>query len=324
MLEGVGMETLGNLLSFVRSAESGSFSAAARRLGLSPAAVSRNVAQLESNLGVRLFQRSTRKLTLTEAGERFLANVGSGLDSVQAAIADVAGNAGAPSGILRLSAAPGFAKDFLLPLMPDFLQQYPAVIPEWQVDNRQVDLIAEGFDAAIGGGIELAQGVVARAIAPAHLMLVASRQYLADHGRIERLEQLATLDHLAMRSVQTGKVRSWMLQSSDGQRAPLEITPRLLVNDPQALCQCTRLGLGVALLAVPDVLPYLQDGTLERVLPDWHVDAGQIYLYFSSQKLLPAKTRAFVDFLVERARADRWRTLLDARQSSAHASAHIR
>jgi DNA-binding transcriptional LysR family regulator len=93
------METLGNLLSFVRSAEAGSFSAAARRLGLTPAAVSRNVAQLEANLGVRLFQRSTRKLTLTEAGERFLANVGSGLESVQAAIADVAGNAGEPSGI---------------------------------------------------------------------------------------------------------------------------------------------------------------------------------------------------------------------------------
>src|SRR5690606_33192362 len=164
------METLTNLESFVRSAEAGSFSAAARRLGLTPAAVSRNVAQLEANLGVRLFQRSTRKLTLTEAGERFLANVGSGLESVQAAIADVAGNAGEPSGLLRLSAAPGFARDFLLPLMPEFLKQYPAVTPEWHVDNRQVDLIADGFDAAIGGGIELAQGVVARAIAPAHLI----------------------------------------------------------------------------------------------------------------------------------------------------------
>lgn len=307
------METLGNLLSFVRSAEAGSFSAAARRLGLTPAAVSRNVAQLEANLGVRLFQRSTRKLTLTEAGERFLANVGSGLESVQAAIADVAGNAGEPSGLLRLSAAPGFARDFLLPLMPEFLKQYPAVTPEWHVDNRQVDLIADGFDAAIGGGIELAQGVVARAIAPAHLILVASKEYLSAHKRIRHIEELATLDHLAMRSVQTGKVRSWMLQGPDGQRAPLELAPRLLVNDPQALCQCARLGLGVALLAVPDVLPYLQDGTLERVLPGWHVDAGQIYLYFSSQKLLPAKTRAFVDFLVGQARADGWATRLDAR-----------
>jgi DNA-binding transcriptional LysR family regulator len=104
-----------------------------------------------------------------------------------------------------------------------------------------------------------------------------------------------------------------MLQGPEGQRAPLELTPRLLVNDPQALCQCARLGLGVALLAVPDVLAYLQDGTLERVVPGWYVDAGQIHLYFPSQKLLPAKTRAFVDFLVAAARKDGWMTRLDAR-----------
>lgn len=124
------METLGNLLSFVRSAESGSFSAAARRLGLTPAAVSRNVAQLEANLGVQLFQRSTRRVTLTEAGERFLGNVEPGLESVQAAIADITSHAGEPAGVLRLTAAPSFGRDFLLPLMPAFLSRYPSVVPE--------------------------------------------------------------------------------------------------------------------------------------------------------------------------------------------------
>lgn len=309
------METLGNLLSFVRSAEAGSFSAAARRLGLTPAAVSRNVAQLEANLGVRLFQRSTRKLTLTEAGERFLGNVGAGLDAVQAAIEHMASHADEPSGVLRLTAAPGFGRDFLLPLMPEFLERYPKVIPEWTFENRQVDLVAEGYDAAVGGGIELAQGLVARSIAPAHLMLVASPDYLSKQGRIRDLEALAKRDHLAMRSVQTGKVRSWMLQGPHGQQSPLQFTPRLLANDPQALCQCARLGLGIALLAVPDVMPYLQDGSLERVLPGWYVDAGQIYLYFSSQKLLPAKTRAFVDFVAARARNADWATGLNARRS---------
>ena len=314
MLEGLNVETMGNLLSFVRSAETGSFSAAARRLGLTPAAVSRNVAQLEANLGVRLFQRSTRKLTLTEAGERFLSNVGAGLESVQAAIEDLAGNAGRPSGVLRVTAAPGFGKDFLLPLMPEFLKQYPDVVPEWSLENRQVDLVAEGFDAAIGGGIELAQGLVARNIAPAHLVLVASPEYLSAKRSVRRPEDLATLDHLAMRSVQTGKIRSWTLQGPEDGQMPLELKPRLLANDPQALCQCARLGLGIALLAVPDVLPYLENGSLERVLPEWYVDAGQIYLYFSSQKLLPAKTRAFVDFLVQHAQAQRWTTRLDARE----------
>ncbi|WP_085718610.1 LysR family transcriptional regulator [Pseudomonas sp. B28(2017)] len=309
------METLGNLLSFVRSAESGSFSAAARRLGLTPAAVSRNVAQLEANLGVQLFQRSTRRVTLTEAGERFLGNVEEGLESVQAAIADVTSHAGEPAGVLRVTAAPSFGRDFLLPLMPDFLTRYPSVIPEWYLDNRQVDLVAEGFDAAIGGGFELAPGQIAREIAPAHLVLVASREYLARQPHIADLDDVSRLDHLAMRSAKTGKVRSWVLQGPEGQQGTLDMKPRLLVNDPQALCQSVLLGLGVALLAVPDVLKHLEDGSLQRVLPDWHVNAGQISLYFSSQKRLPAKTRAFVDFLVEHARREQWVQRLDARTS---------
>jgi DNA-binding transcriptional LysR family regulator len=109
------METLANLESFVRSAECGSFSAAARRLGLTPAAISRNVAKLETNLGVRLFQRSTRRLTLTEAGERFLGNVGAGLESIQAAVADLTSSAGAPAGLLRISAAPAFGRRLSAP-----------------------------------------------------------------------------------------------------------------------------------------------------------------------------------------------------------------
>ena len=307
------METLANLESFVRSAECGSFSAAARRLGLTPAAISRNVAQLEANLGVRLFQRSTRRLTLTEAGERFLGNVGGGLESIQAAIADLTSSAGAPAGVLRLSAAPAFGRDFLLPLMPGFLARYPAVTPEWHFDNRQVELIADGFDAAIGGGIELSPGVVARELAPAHLVLVAAPGYLAGRPVPRRPEQLAEFDQLAMRSTQSGKVRSWMLQGPKGERRPLELRPRMLVNDPQALCSSALLGLGVALLAVPDVLEHLESGALVRLLPDWHVDAGPISLYFASQKLLPTKTRAFVNHLVEHAREQQWPRRFDAR-----------
>ncbi|MND49290.1 HTH-type transcriptional regulator DmlR [compost metagenome] len=307
------METLANLQSFVRSAEGGSFSAAARRLGLTPAAVSRNVAQLEASLGVRLFQRSTRRLTLTEAGERFLGNVGGGLESIQAAIADVTSNAGDPAGVLRLSAAPLFGRDFLLPLMPGFMARYPAVIPEWHFENRQVDLIAEGFDAAIGGGFELPPGVIARELAPAHLVLVASPDYLAGRARPQGPEQLDELAQLAMRSAHSGKVRNWMLQGPKGRRWTLELHPRLLVNDPQALRQSALMGLGVALLALPEVLPYLESGALRRVLAGWHVDAGPISLYFASQKLLPAKTRVFIDLLVEHSREQQWAQRFDAR-----------
>ena len=161
------METLANLESFVRSAETGGFSAAARRLSLTPAAVSRNVAMLERNLGVRLFHRSTRKLTLTEAGERFLHAIRGNLEKLQASIASVATDRGEPAGVLKVSMSLTFGVDYILPLLPEFLKRYPKVRPDWQFESRQVDLIAEGFDAAIGGGIELAPGVVSRTLAPA-------------------------------------------------------------------------------------------------------------------------------------------------------------
>lgn len=296
------METLANLQSFVRSAEAGSFSAAARRLALTPAAVSRNVAQLEANLGVRLFQRSTRKLTLTEAGERFLHSVSGGLESIQLAIADLTTQAGQPAGVLKLSAAPGFGRDWLLPLMPAFLERYPAVQPDWSFDNRQVELIAEGFDAAIGGGIELSPGVVARELAPAHLVLVAAPAYLQGRALPRQPAELQQLDCLLMRSSQTGRVRQWMLRDRAGSQAPLEVRPRMLVNDPEALCRSALLGMGVALLALPDVLAHLHSGALLRVLPDWHVDLGPISLYFASGRLLPAKTRAFIDHVTEQFR----------------------
>lgn len=164
------METLANLESFVRSAETRGFSAAARRLALTPAAVSRNVATLERNLGVRLFQRSTRKLTLTEAGERFLHAIRDNLEELQAAIVSVATDRGEPAGVLRVSMSLSFGVDYILPLLPAFLVRYPGIRPDWTFEARQVDLISEGYDAAIGGGMDLAQGVVSRVLAPGILL----------------------------------------------------------------------------------------------------------------------------------------------------------
>lgn len=123
------METLGNLESFVRAAQFRSFSEAARRMGVSAAAVSKNVARLESNLGTQLFQRNTRSLTLTEAGEAFYAQVGDSLETIQAAVAQVGDNRNVPAGRLRVNVAPSFAYDYLLPLLKPFKEKYPAVIP---------------------------------------------------------------------------------------------------------------------------------------------------------------------------------------------------
>jgi DNA-binding transcriptional LysR family regulator len=296
------METLSNLESFVRSAEAASFSAAARRLALTPAAVSRNVAQLERNLGVRLFQRSTRGLTLTEAGERFLVTVGAGLDTIQSAIADLTTRAGEPAGTLKINAAHRFGCDYVFPLMPTFLERYPAVQPDWHFDNRQVDLVKEGFDAAIGGGFELRPGVVARELAPVHVVVVATPQFLRGRPVPVKPADLREWESVAMRSVFSGRVIGRTLRHASGQSGVAEPRVRMTANDPEAVLRGVLMHLGIGLLAMPDVVAHLESGALVRVLPEWYEDLGAISLYFTSQKLLPAKTRAFVNFVTEQFR----------------------
>ncbi|OON61213.1 LysR family transcriptional regulator [Massilia sp. KIM] len=297
------METLSNLESFVRSAESASFSAAARRLALTPAAVSRNVAQLERNLGVRLFQRSTRGLTLTEAGERFLATVGAGLDTIQGAIADLSSKAGQPAGVLKLNAAHLFGCQYLLPLMPAFLERYPAVQPDWHFDNRQVDLIREGFDAAVGGGFELRPGLVARELARVHIVAVATPEFMRGRRAPASPGELRDIECVVQRSVFSGRIVQRTLRHTSGKTELCEQQARMTVNDPDAMLNSVLMHMGIGLIAMPHAVSHLESGALVRVLPGWHEDAGAISLYFTSQKLLPAKTRAFVDFVTEQFRA---------------------
>lgn len=260
------------------------------------------MAQLERNLGVRLFQRSTRGLKLTEAGERFLHGVAGGLDSIQAAIADLTTEAGQPSGVLKISAGHGFGRDYLLPLMPEFLARHPAVRPDWHFDNRQVDLIRDGIDVAVGGGFDLKPGVVARELGRVHIVAVATPQFLRGLPVPATPADLAGIDGVVMRSVVTGRIRQRVLRNRGGAEQPVEQRARMTVDDPDALVQGVLMHMGIGLMALPNVLRHLDSGALARVLPDWYQDAGQISLYFTSQKLLPAKTRAFVDHVTDRFR----------------------
>jgi len=294
------METFSSIECFIRSAEVGSFAEAARRLSLTPAAVGKNVAGLEARLGVRLFQRSTRSLTLTEAGQRFLGEVRDSFQTIQHAVTNLASAEGQPAGTLKVSMGTVFGRLYILPLLGDFLRRYPAIMPDWHFDNRQVDLIAQGFDAAIGGGFELPPGVVARKLAPAHRILVASAGYLEACGEVHCPEDLAKADGILIRSPQTGRVRSWPLTSRSREQSPLSLRQRMTMSDSEAACAAAEQGLGVALVSMPFAVPYLQRGSLVRVLPDWYVDDGNISLYYAQHRLLPGKTRAFVDFVLER------------------------
>lgn len=293
------MESFGSIECFVRSAEGGSFAEAARHLSLTPAAVGKSVAKLEARLGVRLFQRSTRRLTLTEAGKLFLGEVSGSLTTIQNAVANLASAEGRPVGTLKVSMGTVFGNRYVMPLLGEFMRRFPAISPDWHFDNRQVDLIGQGFDAAIGGGFELPQGVVARTLTPAHRVLVASPAYLAQHPAVRAPEDLSRCHGILIRSPQTGRVRSWQLTHREREHSPLLLKPVMTMSDSEAACCASAQGLGIALVSLPMAVPFLDSGAVVRVLPDWYVDDGNISIYYAEHKLLPGKTRAFVDFVIE-------------------------
>lgn len=293
------METLANLESFVRSAEAGSFSLAARRMGLTPAAVSRNVAQLERNFGVRLFQRSTRGLRVTETGDRFLLSLRGSLDDIQSAIADVTRNAGQPAGTLRLTAPAGFGVTHIMPLMPAFRERYPAVVLDWTFDNHPRDLIAGGFDVAIGGGFDLPDGMVSRELVRITLIAVGAPDLLRGRALPSDPSDLSQWPAVSMRSPLSNRVRTWTMRDTTRAEMSAVETPIMIVDDPDALCSAVVTGIGIGLVAVSHAKPHIESGALVRLLPDWRVEVGTMSLYYTGLKLLPAKTRAFIDFVSE-------------------------
>lgn len=293
------MEAMNLLDCFIQSAEAGGFSAAARRLGLTPAAVSKNVARLEARLGLRLFQRSTRSLVLTPGGAQFLRQVAGPYASLQDAFAAAAADEAQPSGVLRLSVGSAFGRGFILPLLGEFLRRYPAIVPDWQFDNRAVDLIADGFDAAIGGGIELPPGVVARELVRTRVVAVASADYMRGRPWPAHPGELAALDGIVRRSASTGRLRSWVLRhAGSGEEASAESPARLILDDPEAMAQAACQHLGVALLPLHFASQLLAEGRLLRLLPEWSADLGAVSVYYANRKLLPPRTRVFVDFLL--------------------------
>jgi DNA-binding transcriptional LysR family regulator len=206
-----------------------------------------------------------------------------------------------------------FGADYILPLLPAFLARYPNIRPDWRFESRQVDLIAEGYDAAIGGGIELTSGLVTRALGPLHIIAVASPAYLKGRKRPVDPSGLAAFDGIVMRSLRTGRIRERTMRNAMGAEVAATLKETIILDDPEAMCRAALLGLGVTLIAVPHALPHLEKRALVRLVPQWYADAGPISIYYPTRTLLPAKTRAFVDFVVDGFRRDR----LAVRMSSA-------
>lgn len=289
--------------AFIAAADEGSFSAAARRLGLTPAAVSKSVNRLELRLGVRLFQRSTRSLALTTDGERLYGQVRLPWSEIGDALTDLSQGAGKPAGTLKVGLAHTVGRTYFVPLLDEFTRRYPDVVPDLYFDNRQVDLVADGFDVAIGGGIELTDALIARELASMQIVLVASPAYLTAHAAPSQPQELARHRGLLRRSLSTGRLVPWTLKHSGGQEVVASVRPVAVMDDPEALACAAASGMGIAMLPLAHVLPLLDSGALVRVLPGWYAETRPLSIYYSSRKLVPAKVRVFVDYVVEQFRA---------------------
>ncbi len=289
------------MLSFVQAADRGSFAAAARMLGISSAAVGKNVAGLEGALGVRLMNRSTRSLQLTSEGEAFLGAAREAIHALDAAIDTVAAQRAEPAGRVRISTGNAFGHSYLMPLMPRLLQLHPALVPEIEFDDRRVDIVRDGFDLALRGGQLQDSSLVSRHICNLHTVLVASPAYLQQRGAPKRVDDLRLHGLIAVRFL-TGQVSAWSVQKTAGSSA-FEWLPQpaaLVVSDPQAAVAAAVSGMGIAQTGLHHAWQYLKSGDLKIVLARQH-DSGRraMALQYPHRALVAPRVRATVDFLLQ-------------------------
>lgn len=298
------MKNLQGLVSFIEAAQAGSFTAAAQRLDLTPAAVSKNVARLEGELQVRLFQRTTRRLTLTPEGEVFLASASPALAGLDAAVGAITQRSEEPVGRVRISVGIAFGRRFVLPLLPQLLATHPRLELELSLDNRPVDLVAEGFDIGVRGGILRDASWVARRVCKLPLVLVASPEYLARHGVPATPLALARHQLLGVRFA-NGKQASWHFRKPGGRgQQAIEPAARLWCSDPEALVDLALAGEGICQSALHHVLGHLASGRLQRVLADVHLtDELEVVLHYPHRRFLSPRVRVVVDALLAHLRA---------------------
>jgi DNA-binding transcriptional LysR family regulator len=306
----MAVPTLDLLATFARVAEKDGFSRAARDLGLSKATISKQIAALERDLGVRLFHRTTRKLTLTEAGRRAHLRAQRIMEELDA-IREEAGEARtSPRGRLRIAAPMTFTSAWLAPALPAFLAAYPDIQLELALDDRRIDLIAEGFDEALRVSSMPDSSLSARVLAPIKTYVVASPRYWDARGRPTHPADLAL--HACFRYTNLPTAGVWRFIGADGGDAKVTVDGPLCVNNGAVELPSLIAGLGVARLPDFIIAQAVASGALEAVLPDWTSEPIWLHLLSASGRTQTRKLKAFSDFLHEHFSADRapWRQLL--------------
>jgi DNA-binding transcriptional LysR family regulator len=289
------MQNLTDIAIFVKVVELASFTAAAEALDMSQPVVSKAVTRLEEKLGARLLNRTTRRLSLTEAGSELYGRSVRALAEIENAELEVARFQTEPRGLLRVSAPMSFSILQLGPALQGFLTRYPGVTLELSLDDRQVDLVEEGFDVAVRIGRLQDSNLIARKIAPCRQVLCASPAYLAQRGEPERPEDL--LEHSCILYSLVSAPREWRLVDADGELHTVPINGSVQSNNGLVNRGVALAGGGIAMLPTLYLGEQLRSGALKPVLCKFKPQELAVYAVYPERRNLMPKVRAFVDFL---------------------------
>lgn len=288
------MDHLASLRAFRHAVELGGFSAAARKLGLSPAAISKSIGELERHLSVRLLHRTTRRMHLTEAGQRYYSSIRNVLDGLEEAERALDPCHDGPRGLLRI-AAPSTLMGFLPEIIPAFLKRYPDVSIDLELSDHRVDVIGDGFDLAIRGRDNLGDSsLIARKLMTLKHVVCASPAYYETYGRPLLPEDLR--GHDCIRFTASGHINEWRF-TKGANDVIIEVSGRYRVSSSVAVRHALSAGFGISLIPELYVRDDLASGALQSVLSDWSPVRTEVYVVYPSRQYLPAKVRAFIDFL---------------------------
>jgi DNA-binding transcriptional LysR family regulator len=298
------MDKFHTIEAFARVVEAGSFAGAAKRLGVSVSSVSRLVADLEAHLAVRLLNRTTRRISLTEAGRAFHERSVQLLADLEEAEASASAGAVVPRGTLRLSCAVTFGTEHVAPAIAGFMRKYPTVKVEIELSDRIVDLVDEGFDAAVRIGAVRGQNLVARRVGSTRLVCCASRAYLREHGEPRTPEDLA--EHACLLYQYAPQRDTWPFTDKDGGERRVRVSGPAYANNGAFLTALACDGIGIAY--EPDFIvgADLRAGRLQPILRAYTGAVGAISVVYASRRHLSAKVRAFSDFLAQHFAATEW------------------
>lgn len=296
------IDQLDGLAAFRCVAQTRSFTAAAIQLAVSPQAVSQAVKALEARLGVRLFHRTTRSVSLNEAGERLWAKVGPALDDLFEATESVQEFRDKPMGLLRLGVSRPAFSALIQPAMVGFHAAYPDIGLELSFDDGFIDIVEKGLDAGIRLGDSVAQDMVSVKLSESEpIAILASPDYLARRGTPGQAADLKNHDCIRFRFASTGVVFRWELLD-EGRPIEMEVTGPVTVNDTASMLSCAAEGLGLAYVLERTARDMLASGALRKVMPTASPVLPGFHLYYPSRRQLPPKLRCFVDFMTARLR----------------------